>query len=108
MGLARLIASLTNTARDYGRGQAQAAALQASATAELDGQDGFPHFGMRGDPALTFAGYVASPQIFQGGVQMGANTNPSVQEYPAFPNDTPPPALPAWIADWDAEEGMGS
>jgi hypothetical protein len=53
------------------------------------------HYGMRGDPALTFAGYVTSPQEFIGQAQMGSNRALSVQEYPALPNDSPPPALPA-------------
>jgi hypothetical protein len=53
------------------------------------------HYGMRGDPALTFAGYVSSPQEFIGAAQMGANKHVTVEEYPALPNSAAPPALPA-------------
>jgi hypothetical protein len=53
------------------------------------------HVFMKGEDAVTFLGYVASPQEFIGAAQMGANRNLTVQDYPALPSDNAPPSLPA-------------
>ena len=67
---------------------------------------GTPHFGERGDPAVTFSGLISSPQNFVGAAQMGANANPAVQEYPALPHDSAPPATVRWLQDWTQLEGL--
>lgn len=89
-------------------GQATAAKLAQYEAGQLGGGPlgGYPHFGMKGDPAMTFSGYVADPQVFQGAAQLGASKNLSVQQYPALPNDQSPAALPTWLQDWDALEGV--
>jgi hypothetical protein len=89
-------------------GAAGAAVLAGYSHGQLDGgpRGGFPHFGMKGSPATTFSGYVASPQKFQGAAQMGAAKNLSVQQYPALPAPQPPEALPVWLADWTDLEGI--
>jgi hypothetical protein len=89
-------------------GAAGAAVLAGYSHGQLDGgrRGGFPHYGMKGSPALTFSGYVASPQKFQGAAQIGASTNLSVQQYPALPSATPPEALPTWLQDWTQLEGI--
>lgn len=71
---------------------------------EYSGQPGggYPHFGMRGDPATTWMGLTASPQSFQGQAQMGKTTGVSVQEYPALPQDQAPAGVVAWLPDWTA------
>jgi hypothetical protein len=63
---------------------------------------GYVHYGMKGDPALTWSGLTATPQIFQGQAQMGKTTGVSVQEYPALPNDQAPPGIVSWLPDWTA------
>jgi hypothetical protein len=60
----------------------------------LSGRSTNAHFGMRGDPSMSFMGLVASPQKFQGAAQMGANTGYTVQAWPALPSGHAPPALP--------------
>lgn len=89
-------------------GKAGAVILETYSHGQLDGGrlDGLPHFGMKGDPALSFLGYVASPQQFRGAAQLGASTNLSVQEYPALPSATEPEALPTWLQDWTQLEGI--
>jgi hypothetical protein len=89
-------------------GQAGAGVLYRYEAGQLGGgrMGGYPHYGMRGDPSLTFSGYVASPQEFQGAAQLGASTNLSVQAYPALPSATTPKALPTWLQDWTALEGV--
>jgi hypothetical protein len=88
-------------------GLAQARVLQLTTAAELNGQMGTPHYGMKGSPYEgSFTGLVASPQEFQGQAQMGASRNLSVQEYPALPAEQPPAALPTWLQDWDELEGV--
>ena len=89
-------------------GRAGAAMLERYSHGQLDGGrfDGFPHYGMKGSPALSFTGYVASPQRFQGRAQIGASKNLSVQAYPALPSATAPAALPAWVQDWTQLEGI--
>jgi hypothetical protein len=72
------------------------------------GPDGIPHYGMRGDAALTFSGWVASPQQFQGNAQMGASHNTSVQRYPALPADQAPNNLPQWLNDYEALQAGSS
>lgn len=83
-------------------GAANALALQRASARQVSGRPGGPvaHFGMRGDPALTWNGYTASPQQFQGNVQMGKATA-VVQEYPALPNDAAPTAIPGWLASME-------
>jgi hypothetical protein len=89
-------------------GAAGAAVLEGYSHGQLDGGrlGGLPHFGMKGDPALSYSGWVASPQRFQGVAQMGASKNLSVQEYPALPSAVAPEALPAWLQDWSELEGV--
>jgi hypothetical protein len=89
-------------------GQAGAAVLARYEAGQLSGgpMGGFPHFGMKGDPSLTFSGYVASPQKFQGAAQLGASKNVSIQQYPALPSATAPEALPTWLQDWSSMEGI--
>jgi hypothetical protein len=67
---------------------------------------GPPHFGMKGDPSMTFSGLVASPQQFIGQAQMGKTSAISVQAYPALPNSSPPPANRQWLQDWTQEEEL--
>ncbi len=87
-------------------GLAQARILQLQTAAELNGQMGTVHYGMKGSPYEgSYTGLVASPQSFVGAAQMGASRNLSVQEYPALPAEQAPPALPTWLQDWDA--GLG-
>ncbi len=87
-------------------GQRGAAVLQGYADQNLNGQGGFPHFGMRGSEALTWSGYAATPQYFQGAAQLGSTPNPPVLPFPALPNAKPPGALPTWIQDWTSLEGI--
>jgi hypothetical protein len=61
---------------------------------------------MKGNPATSFTGYVASPQEFQGAAQIGASKNLSIQEYPALPSAVTPEALPPWFQDWTNLEGI--
>ena len=63
---------------------------------------GLAHFGMKGDPATTWLGLTATPQIFQGQAQMGKTTGVSVQEYPALPQDQAPKGVVSWLPDWTA------
>jgi hypothetical protein len=88
-------------------GAAGAAMLARYSHGQLDGGplDGTPHFGMKGEANMTWAGLTVSPQSFQGSAQLGSIPNPPVLEYPALPNSTAPYALPAAI-DWDALEGI--
>jgi hypothetical protein len=37
---------------------------------------------------------------------MGANSHAHVENYPALPNTSAPPALPTWLQDWTQLEGM--
>lgn len=89
-------------------GVAMASKLSMYREGMLDGgpMGGLPHYGMRGDPALTFSGYVSSPQQFVGAAQMGSNTGVSVQAYPALPSEQAPAATVQWLQDWDALEGV--
>jgi len=89
-------------------GKAGAAILQTYSSGTINGSrfGGAPHYGMRGDPALTFSGYVSSPQSFQGAAQLGASRNLSVQDYPALPSASPPENLPTWLQDWTELEGL--
>ena len=87
-------------------GKAQAAVLQGGTAAELGGRQGTPHFGMKGDPAVSYTGLVSSPQSFQGNPQMGSSPRPTVQNYPALPSATAPEALPTWFSDWTDTAGM--
>jgi hypothetical protein len=83
-------------------GQAGAAVLAGYSHGQLDGgpRGGYPHYGMKGEPALSFTGYASSPQRFQGAAQLGASKNLSV------PAATAPAALPSWLADWTRLEGV--
>lgn len=86
-------------------------ALAAYNIAEYSGGPGggLAHFGMKGDPSMTWSGLTASPQTFQGQAQMGKTTGVSVQEYPALPNDQAPKGIVSWLPDWTAglmEAGM--
>jgi hypothetical protein len=103
---ARIVRLLTYGPEPVGR--ATAAKLALYGQGQLDGGalGGLPHFGMRGDPATTFAGYVSSPQLFQGAAQMGANTGVSVQEFPALPSEQSPAATVQWLQDWNELEGI--
>lgn len=103
---ARVVKLLTYGPEPIGR--ATAAKLAAYDEGQLDGGriGGLPHFGMRGDPALSFAGYVSSPQTFVGAAQMGANTGVSVQGYPALPSEQAPVGTVQWLQDWDQLEGI--
>ncbi len=87
-------------------GVATAAVLSLQRRAELGGQMGTPHYGMRGSAETTFAGWIADPQVFQGNAQMGASLHPVVIEQPALPNAEPPAAMPIWIQDWTSMEGL--
>ncbi len=89
-------------------GKAGAARLERYSPGQLAGgrRAGLPHFGMKGSPTLSFTGYVASPQKFQGAAQIGASKNLSVQEYPALPSAVAPEALPGWLQDWTQLEGV--
>jgi hypothetical protein len=89
-------------------GAAGAAVLDKYAKGTVSGgpMGGIPHFGMKGDPATTFGGYVADPQVFQGAAQIGASSNLSVEEYPALPSAVPPEHLPTWLQDWTQLEGV--
>lgn len=89
-------------------GLATAAKLATYSRGLLNGGrlGGLPHYGMRGDPATTFSGYVSSPQTFVGTAQMGANTGVSVQGYPALPAPQAPPATVHWLQDWTQLEGV--
>ena len=89
-------------------GLAGAAVLAGYSHGQLDGglRGGYPHYGMKGSPALSFTGYVSSPQRFQGAAQIGASKNLSVQNYPALPASAPPAALPNWLQDWTQLEGV--
>ena len=49
---------------------------------------------MKGDPAVTYAGYVADPQIFQGAAQM-ALVEPLGAGVPALPSAVAPENLRA-------------
>lgn len=69
---------------------------------------GYPHFGMKGDPAETWMGWTATPQSFQGQAQLGKTTGVSVQTYPALPADNPPAAIVQWLPDWTAGLDGGS
>jgi hypothetical protein len=93
-------------------GQAGAVVLERYSHGQLDGGplDGFPHFGMTGDPSLSFSGYVASPQLFRGvGGLFGHAKNLSVDEHPALPNSSPPAALPEWLNQLEGiESGPGT
>lgn len=77
-------------------GQAGAGQLYNYERMQLSGAPGggIPHYGAAGDQGMSYTGLVASPQRFQGGVQMGANAQYSVQAYPALPSGTAPPSLP--------------
>jgi hypothetical protein len=88
-------------------GAAGASVLERYRNGQLNGGrlGGTPHFGMRGDPALTFNGLIQDPQAFQGAAQMGAARNASVQNYPALPNDQSPATQAPWLADWTDLEG---
>ena len=90
-------------------GKRAVAFLRAYTLGQLKGTPpgGLPHYGMKGDPALTFTGYVSSPQEFQGPVQMGASHNTSVQAYPALPSDQAPPNLPSWLDNYEQLQEMG-
>jgi hypothetical protein len=103
---ARIVKLLT-----YGQdpiGRARAVTMQTYREGMLDGGrlGGLPHYGMRGDPALTYSGYVSSPQTFVGAAQMGANTGVSVHDYPALPSEQAPAANVQWLQDWDQLEGV--
>jgi hypothetical protein len=89
-------------------GLATASKLQTYSAGQLDGSrlGGLPHVNMKGDAGVTFLGYVASPQNFQGNAQMGANRHPTVQEYPALPSDTQPADAPTWFRDWSSTEAV--
>ncbi len=91
-------------------GQAGAAVLERYSHGQLSGGalDGFVHYNMKGDPMLTFSGFVSSPQQFQGAAQLGSVMPPGihVQAYPAFPNASAPPALSPWLQDWTELEGV--
>lgn len=87
-------------------GKAEAAVLQAGTAAMLGGRIGTPHFGMKGDPSVSFTGLVSSPQSFQGPPQMGSSPGVTVQAYPALPSAVAPTALPSWFNDWTSTEGM--
>lgn len=64
----------------------------------LSGRSTNAHFGMRGEPNMSFTGLVASPQKFQGAAQMGANAGFTVQAWPALPSAQAPPGLPGATA----------
>ena len=87
-------------------GKAGAAMLELETHANLDGRQGYTHFGMKGEANMTYSGPVQSPQTFVGAAQMGANPSVHVQEYPALPAESPPQALPTWIQDWTNLEGL--
>jgi hypothetical protein len=80
-------------------GQAGAARLDTYRMLMLSGRGTNAHFGMKGDPSVSFTGLVASPQKFQGAAQMGANASYTVQAYPALPSGTAPTALAGAITD---------
>ncbi|HEX3948073.1 MAG TPA: hypothetical protein VHW47_10220 [Acidimicrobiales bacterium] len=89
-------------------GAAGAAVLQGYSAGQLNGGrlSGTPHYGMKGDPSISYTGLVASPQRFQGAAQMGATPTVPVEAYPALPNATSPAALPTWLQDWTEMEGI--
>ncbi len=87
-------------------GKAGAAILQLETAAELGGRQGLVHYGAKGNPATSFTGWAATPQTFRGAAQMGANSHAHVENYPALPSTTAPPALPTWLQDWTQLEGM--
>lgn len=89
-------------------GEADAAQLQMLTAGVLDGSrlGGIAHFGMKGDPSMSFTGLVASPQLFVGQAQMGKTSAIVVQAYPALPNAAPPPANRQWLQDWTQTEEL--
>lgn len=89
-------------------GAADAVQLHNLTFGELNGgrMGGIPHFGMKGDPAFTFSGLAASPQTFVGQAQMGKTSGVTVQQYPALPNASPPPANRQWLQDWTQTEEL--
>lgn len=86
-------------------GVAQSNALHLIAAGNLNGRDGTPHFGMKGEANMTFTGLVASPQNFIGAAQMGASPKVVVQKQPALPNADAPAALATFVDPFD---GPGS
>lgn len=89
-------------------GLATASKLQTYSDGQLDGGPlgGTPHANMKGEASVTFLGYVASPQQFQGNAQMGANRHPTVQPSAALPSDSQPAAAPTWFRDWSSTEAV--
>lgn len=87
-------------------GRAAARRIATYEELDLSGRSGFPHFNMRGDPAMSFGGWVASPQQFQGAAQMGSTPDVVIQEYPALPSEQVPPALPVDYEEYFGQGGM--
>lgn len=89
-------------------GAADVAQLHNMTFGELDGGPlgGYVHYGMKGDPALTWSGLTASPQQFVGQAQMGKTSAIVVQAYPALPNAAPPAANRQWLQDWTELEEL--
>lgn len=84
-------------------GAADAVALARATARELSGLGGggTPHYGEKGTPGLSWAGWTASPQQFQGNIQMGKGVA-VVETYPALPADTAPAAIPGWLAQMES------
>lgn len=90
-----------------GPGTDQAVAIELQQThAPLAGDMGRRVFGMKGDPAFTFSGWVAPVQSFRGAAQMGSTPTPPWEPPPALPNTTAPPAVEDWLDTWTREEGL--
>jgi hypothetical protein len=75
---------------------------------QLGPGNGYPHFGMKGDASTTWLGWTASPQHFRGAAQMGSIPGESAPVNPltALPSDIVPPALPAWLEQYETLQGM--
>jgi hypothetical protein len=74
--------------------------------APLAGDMGRPVGFLRGDPAVTYSGWIASPQSFRGAAQMGSTPTPPWAPPPALPAPDSPPAFVSWVNDWTQLEGL--
>lgn len=91
-------------------GIATARVLSYYRAQQLGPGNGRPHYGMRGDPALTWMGWTQSPQLFQGQAQIGAVRagGAPVDPAQAFPNAKAPPGLPGWLDQYELLQNIGS
>ncbi len=89
-------------------GAAMANVQGFSRAQQLGRGNGTPHFGMKGDDSVTWLGYTAGVQFFTGAAQMGSIRGAGVPVYPstALPNAEVPPALPAWLEQYETLQGM--